>query len=250
MIGPIQAIGYALLAGVVPALIWLYFLLREDRRNPEPPLIVLIAFVAGMIAVLLVIGPESAFLNYAVEHFSGCSNDNVCTPVIVGWATIEEVTKYLLCAVLVLWRREVDESLDLVVYMITTALGFAALENTLFLIAPFMQGTITLGLATDVQRFIGSTLVHVISSSAIGFSLAFTYRKMMSVEGYALRATIASGGLILAIALHSVFNFFIINHNGDQKVLAFFTVWTSVVVFFALFELLKYFRYRTLSANR
>lgn len=248
MIGPIQAIGYALLAGVIPALIWLYFLLREDKRNPEPPLVIFIAFVAGMIAVLLVIGPESFIQSYAVTHFLGCEK-GTCGPILLGWATVEEVVKYLLCATFVLWRRDVDESLDLVIYMVTTALGFAALENTLFLIAPFMQGHFFDGFVTDNLRFIGSTLLHVMSSAVIGFTLAFTYQKMTTMGGYAIRALLVSGGLILAIALHSVFNFFIINHNGGQKVLAFFTVWTAAVVFFALFELLKYFRNRTLSVT-
>lgn len=249
MITPLQALGYALLAGIVPALIWLYFLLREDRRNPEPPFVIFLAFVAGMLAVLLVIFPESVIQQYAVISFKGCEF-GTCLPVIISWAAIEEVAKYLMCALFVLWRRDVDESLDLVIYMITTALGFAALENTLFLIAPFSQGHISDGLLTDNLRFIGSTVLHVMASSIIGFTLAFTYKKMTTVSGYAVRAALVSFGLILAITLHSVFNFLIINNNSGERVLAFFTVWTAAIVFFAVFELLKYFRYRTLPTTQ
>jgi membrane protein YdbS with pleckstrin-like domain len=71
----------------------------------------------------------------------------------------------------------------------------------------------------------------------------------MSLGGYALRALAATVGLILAIALHAAFNFFILEQNGLHTLSAFFLVWTGAVVFFALFEILKYFRYRRLPAN-
>jgi RsiW-degrading membrane proteinase PrsW (M82 family) len=229
-----QVIAYAVLAGILPPLIWLYFLLREDKRCPEPRALIFLAFIIGMIAVPLVIPFES----FASNHLpSGL-------PVIVAWAISEESIKYIVAAVFILWRRSVDESIDLVIYMITVALGFAALENTFFLIAPFAHGDIANGFITDNLRFVGSTLLHVIASSAIGFALAFTYKK--SIPTRIFGATI---GLILAVALHTAFNFFIITENGTQTTIAFFVVWTGVVVFFALFEILKYFRYRNMPPN-
>ena len=53
-----EAFGYAFLGGLLPALLWLYFLLREDSRCPEPKLMILVAFLAGMIAVPLVLPIE------------------------------------------------------------------------------------------------------------------------------------------------------------------------------------------------
>jgi RsiW-degrading membrane proteinase PrsW (M82 family) len=225
---------YAVLAGILPPLIWLYFLLREDKRCPEPRALIFMAFIAGMLAVPLVIPIESFAANNLPDGL----------PVIVAWAIAEEVMKYAVAAVFILWHRAVDESLDLVIYMITVALGFAALENTFFLIAPFAHGDLTNGFVTDNLRFVGSTLLHVTASSCIGFALAFSYKKSRPVR--ILAATI---GLILAVSLHTAFNFFIINQNGSQTTIAFFVVWTGVVIFFALFEILKYFRYRNMPPN-
>jgi RsiW-degrading membrane proteinase PrsW (M82 family) len=229
-----QAIGYAVVCGIVPSLIWLYFLLREDARCPEPRALIVIAFIAGMLAVPLVIPIESYAQSVLPDGL----------PVIIAWAIAEETIKYALASIFILWNRAVDESLDLVIYMITVALGFAALENTLFLITPFMHGDITNGLVTDNLRFVGSTLLHVVASSAIGFALAFSYKSSRIVRIFA-----AAGGLILAVALHTVFNFFIINQNGSETIVAFFVVWTGIIIFFALFEILKYFRYRNLPPN-
>ena len=234
-----ETLAYAFLGGTLPTLVWLYFLLKEDARCPEPRHMIIIALFAGMLAVPLALPLE----HFAVTHLPNV-DPSPGLGVIVAWATIEEVLKYLLAALLVLWRRDVNESVDLVVYMITVALGFAAIENMLFLIQPIAQGHLSAGIATQNLRFIGSTLVHVVASSIIGFALAFSYRLPRM-----WRALAAAGGLILAIALHTSFNFLIILKDGSHTLLAFFTVWTGAVVFLALFEILKYFRYHRLPKN-
>ncbi len=229
-----ETLFFAFLGGILPAMVWLYFLLKEDRRCPEPRHMIALAVVAGMLSVVLVLPLE----RFAVLTLPAG------IPVIIGWAAIEETVKYLLAAIIVLWRRSVNESIDLVIYMITVALGFAALENALFLIAPFSGGNMVEGLLTGNLRFIGSTLLHVVASAVIGFSLAFSFRRSRF-----LRTVCATLGLILAIALHALFNFLIIDGSGSFTLLAFFMVWSGAVVLFALFEVLKYLRYRKLPTN-
>ena len=243
-----QTIELAVLCGVVPPLVWLYFLLRENTRCPEPRTLIFIAFLTGMLVVPLAIPLESFFLNYFDAANTAClATGGGCLQVIISWAIVEETLKYAACAILILWRREVDQSLDFVIYMLTVALGFAALENTLFLITPLAQGNLFAAngaFALDNLRFMGSTLLHVISSSAIGFAMAFSYHQPRVV-----RIVAAAAGLILAVTLHTLFNFFIISQAGSSVIDAFFLVWTGVVIFFALFEVLKYIRYRNLPAN-
>jgi RsiW-degrading membrane proteinase PrsW (M82 family) len=232
-------LGYAFLGGVLPAMIWLYFLLKEDSRCPEPRHMIIIAIIAGMLGVPLVLPLE----HWAVSALPSM-DPSPGAYVIIAWATIEETMKYALAAVLVLWRRYVNESVDLVIYMITVALGFAAIENMLFLIQPLATGHLADGIVTQNLRFIGSTLVHVVSSAAVGFALAFSFTLNRTARTFA-----AAAGLILAIALHAVFNFLIIMRDGSHTLSAFFIVWTGAVVFLALFEILKYVRYRRLPKN-
>lgn len=240
-----QTIGYAFIGGLMPALVWLYFLLKEDYRHPEPRAVLFMAFMAGMAAVPLAVPLESLFRNYAYTVASSCSPYlPLCLPIIMGWAVIEEVLKYGLCAALVLWRKDVDEPIDLVIYMLTAALGFAALENALFLIEPVAAHNFLSALATDNLRFVGSTLLHVIASSIIGFALALAH-----ILPRWSRAFITATGLILAISLHTTFNFLIIPRGDTHSILsAFLFVWSGAVIFFGLFELLKYFEYRAPSA--
>ena len=146
-------IVYALLGGLVPALIWLYFLLKEDARCPEPRHVILIAFGAGMLAIPLSLPLE----HFAITHLPSV----VPGPgfkVLLAWASIEEVMKYALAAILVLWRREVNESIDFIIYMITVALGFAALENILFLIGPLSEGHLSAGIIIFARQLLGLRL--------------------------------------------------------------------------------------------
>lgn len=239
----LEVLGYAILGGILPTLIWLYFLLKEDARCPEPRWIIFLAFMGGMLAVPLVLFPQ----HYALTHLERCvpSDISTCIPLLTAWAMIEETAKYALAAIVVLWRREaIRRSLDLVTCMITVALGFAALENVLFLIGPLADGDYLHSFITGNLRFIGSTLLHVIASSAIGFAMAFSFERSRGI-----RAASASLGLMAAIALHTLFNVFILSGDGTDTMLAFFMVWTGAVVFFAAFEVLKYFRYRNLPKN-
>ena len=227
-------LGYAFLGGLLPSLIWLYFLLKEDAQHPEPKKLIALAFVAGMIAVPLALPLEQ----YAKAHLIG--NPSILT----AWALVEEVLKYAMAAIFILWRGAVDETPDYVIYMITVALGFAASENMLFLLAPLSDGHFATTIFTGDLRFIGSTLLHVVASAAIGFSLAF------SASYHPAGRTVAAAlGLILAIALHTAFNALIINPGASTALAAFFLIWMVAVIFFATFEVLKYFQYRTTPNN-
>lgn len=227
-------LGYAFLGGLLPSFIWLYFLLKEDARCPEPRTLIALAFIAGMVAVPLAL----PFEQYAKAHLIGT------LPVLTAWALIEELLKYVMAAAFILWRSAVDETPDYVVYMITVALGFAAAENMLFLFSPISNGNFAASFFTGDLRFLGSTLLHVTASALIGFALAFS-----ATSRPFGRMVAAASGLILAIALHTAFNMLIINPGTSTTLAAFFLIWMVAVVFFAAFEVLKYFQYRNLPNN-
>ena len=227
-------LGYAFLGGLLPSLIWLYFLLKEDAEHPEPKKLIALAFIAGIAAVPLAL-PLEQYVRAALH---------ADLPILVAWATIEEVLKYALAAAVILWRPAVDEAPDYVIYMITVALGFAAAENMLFLLAPLQGGNVASGLFTGDLRFLGSTLLHVVASGAIGFAFAFSARFTPPA-----RVMAAALGVILAVVLHTAFNVLIMRPGASAALAAFFLVWLVAVIFFAAFEVLKYFKYRILPSN-
>jgi RsiW-degrading membrane proteinase PrsW (M82 family) len=213
----------AFLAGLIPALFWLWFWLREDKCRPEPRTLITSAFIAGMLIVALVLPLQK----FAMERFHG---ENL----IFVWVIIEEVLKYVAALVVVLWNKAVDEPIDAIIYMITIALGFSALENALFIYNPLVTGDYTNSFLTGNFRFLGATLLHVLASGTVGVFMALSYYKRDIV-----RIASATVGLFVAILLHALFNFFIMDASGETVLGVFMFVWMGVIVFFLLFEKVK-----------
>ncbi len=213
----------AFLAGLIPALFWLWFWLREDKARPEPKILIATAFFAGMLIVPLVLPLQQ----FAMQRFVG---DNL----IFVWVIIEEVLKYSAALIVVLWNKAVDEPIDAIVYMITIALGFSALENALFIFNPLTDGDYLNSFLTGNFRFLGATLLHVLASGTVGAAMAFSYYKSNG-----MKILIATLGLFIAIILHALFNFTIMDASGETVLGVFMFVWMGVIVLFLLFEKVK-----------
>jgi RsiW-degrading membrane proteinase PrsW (M82 family) len=217
------------MGGILPALAWLWFWLREDSKNPEPRMLIALAFFAGMLAVAVVIPIEKAVQPYIAST----------TLLFTAWSAIEEIVKYLAARFTVLRRRDDDEPIDPVIYMVTVALGFAAAENSLFLLSPLSGDTILQTIQTGDLRFVGATLLHVLSSSVIGAALGLSFYKPKRVK-----RKYVFFGVILAILLHSVFNFLILNTPEAQTLKTFSLVWVGVIVLLGILEFIKRIRPR------
>jgi RsiW-degrading membrane proteinase PrsW (M82 family) len=219
-----KILGLALLAGVVPALFWLWFWLREDNQKPEPRGLIASIFFIGMVCVIIVI-PLQKFIQ-----------NNVTSNVwqIIGWASIEELIKYLGVVILLYKTNRVDEPIDWPIFLITAALGFAALENTLYLTKSFSLDQATAGLLTGQLRYLGSTLLHAVSSGIIGISLGLSY-----YMGKYVKRMYLFMGIILAIALHSSFNFFIMENSGSNFLGVLGFLWVVTIIIMLLFEKLR-----------
>lgn len=227
----------AVLGGVGPALLWLWFWLREDSKHPEPRRIIALAFLTGMAAVAVVIPIEqwaAAVIAQNQLWFAYQLQITAETLTFFAWSTIEEVVKFGLAAAIVLRRRDDDEPLDPIIYMVVVALGFAAAENTLFLLSPLSGVTLTQTIITGDYRFVGATLLHVLASAVIGASMALSFYKS---RGKKIRYVAL--GVILSILLHGLFNFLIMNTAPENMVRTFSFVWAGLIALLAFLEFVK-----------
>ena len=147
------------------------------------------------------------------------------------WAAlIEEAVKLLVVVITVLHNPEFDEPLDGMIYMISAAMGFAAVENVLILFQAIPSGaeaTIQIWLL----RFIGATLLHAVASATIGYflALAWFYNKHSQ--------KIIAFGLALATILHLIFNIILLSSNNRPEGFLYSTIFLifmsgMVVLFF------------------
>ena len=213
----------AFVAGLIPAMFWVWFWLREDSYKPEPYLLIAITFIAGMAVVPLALPLQK----WALFLYPDAN-------VMFIWVILEELLKYAAALLIVFWNSEVDEPIDMVIYLIVIALGFAALENALFLFNPLVMGEYLNSALTGSFRFLGATLLHVLCSATIGVLLALTFYKSRFIQLLA-----GMFGLCLAIVLHALFNFFIMDASGTTILGVFLFVWVGIIILFLLFERIK-----------
>ena len=213
----------AFLAGLVPALFWLWFWLREDNKHPEPYALIVISFIAGMAVVPLALPLQKL----AIELYTDSN-------LILVWVIVEEILKYAAALIIVLWNKEVNEPIDMGIYMIVIALGFSALENSLFIFNPLISGDFYNSALTGSFRFLGATLLHVLASGTVGVFLALAYYKDKMTQVLA-----GTFGLFIAVVLHALFNFFIMDSSGETILGVFLFVWMGIIALFLAFEKIK-----------
>ncbi len=218
-----QILVIAFLGGIVPSLLWLWFWLKEERDS-EPNTLLTIVFLMGMLSVIVVL-PVEKFIQVHISSNTG---------QVILWASAEEILKYLAVFVIIYKTNRANRPIDWPIYMLTAALGFAALENTLFLINPLSTSSATQALlnATSLGelRFLGANLLHTITSGTIGIAIGLSF--FMKELG---RKWFLFVGFVVAISLHSAFNFFIMKNNGNElEVFAF--LWVVTIIIMLIFE--------------
>ncbi len=222
-----KTILYAILGGALPAILWLWFwFYQEDRDDPEPVGLVITTFLIGGVMVFLAMWLEKIALN---------SISNSTTQIIV-WATIEELLKIIGVSFIIFGNRIIRHPIDYPMYFIATALGFAAFENVLYLIKPLSSNQAIVGMLTGNLRFLGSTLLHAISSAMIGSALGLSFYIQSKRISYFFV------GILCAIVLHSVFNFFIMKGSGENFLSVFGFLWVVAIINILIFEKLKRMR--------
>ncbi|MGB0925469.1 MAG: PrsW family glutamic-type intramembrane protease [Minisyncoccia bacterium] len=141
----------ALVTGIIPTILWLFFWLREDRFQPEPKGLLALTFIAGALSVFIVLPIES------MVKASGI----VGTEKIFIFAAAEELVKFGVVFLIDFNSSYLDEPIDYAIYLITGALGFATMEKVMFLLSPGLQTDISFIIETGTLRFLGASILQI-----------------------------------------------------------------------------------------
>lgn len=231
---------YALIGGVFPALIWLWFWMHESHQHHEPKNTIWLTFIAGMCCVFIVYPIQKMTELLPIQtNTSGGWQSIGGLPILIIWAFFEELVKFGAAYFIALKDRisVFDEPIDAFVYLMTAALGFSAMENTFFLLSPLMQGETIMSVMTGNMRFMGANLLHVASSGVLALFIGFAYFKK---QWFQKLFTIT--GILVATLLHASFNLLIILITESQKekiFIAFSLVWISIILLILSLERVK-----------
>jgi RsiW-degrading membrane proteinase PrsW (M82 family) len=178
---------------VLPALLWL------DRLEAEPPGQLLFAFGWGAVVATFIALIINSYSLAALTRYGG----DISTAAVFVAPWVEEVSKGLAVLIILLWRRrEFDGIVDGIVYAGLAGLGFAFTENVLYL-GRSLQENGTAGLAaTFVLRGVFAPFAHPMFTMATGIGLGVAAQTRRAW----LRVVAPVAGLLVAVALHSLWN--------------------------------------------
>ena len=189
---------YFLLLAIAPAAFWLWYFYRRDRYEPEPLSWVLLVYLLG-IAVTIPVALVEGVMGEVLPEF---------LIVVLVAPVVEETGKYLVVRKTVYESVEFDEPVDGIVYASAAGLGFATLENVMYVLSA-LGTSLALALGTGLVRAVLSVPGHVLFSAMWGYSLGKA--RFIPEEK---RPRVIAAGLILAMASHALFNLLLFNSIG------------------------------------
>ena len=189
---------FLLLAALLPAIILMNRVYKLDKIEKEPrPLLVKLVIVGALtgVAASLIEAVLTRLLN---RYYSGSELGYLLLENFIAVALVEELCKRWPVRRFSWNHPAFDYRFDAVVYCVFSALGFAALENILY-VAQF-------GLSVAVSRALLSVPGHFFFAVAMG--LLLSRAKQAEKRGDGRRRTILCALAILApVVLHGVWDF-------------------------------------------
>ena len=224
-------LAVSLAFGLMPGFAWLIFYLGEDP-HAEPKRLIALTFLAGVAFGFFAIVVEELWNGGAAQI--GVQEFSILSLVVL--ALIEEFMKFTAAYFAIGKSPVLSDPIDAMIYMVVAAMGFATLENigaiSNISLAPFAPHTalIVAAFQTASLRFVGATLLHALTSAIVGYHWALGIVRKKIVKNLAI-------GFIIATALHTFFNYLILDYGSGIYVIVFLVI----VGFFVLndFEKLK-----------
>ncbi|HPE77261.1 MAG TPA: PrsW family glutamic-type intramembrane protease [Draconibacterium sp.] len=166
---------------------YIYF---RDKYEREPIGLLLLSLFVGALTVIPILFLES-FLSGFSNIFSGLTAAAWNAFVVAAFS--EELFKFIALYLLIWKRREFNDKLDGIVYAVFISLGFAAVENILYVMGN--------GFGTGVSRAITAVPAHAIFGITMGFY--FGMAKFYEKKQYQLKQK----ALLYPIVLHGIYDF-------------------------------------------
>jgi RsiW-degrading membrane proteinase PrsW (M82 family) len=184
----------AFILAAAPALLLVRYYYRQDRARPEPKRLVLRVFIFGVISAFVAIP-----LEFLAGSFQGLFAVHpalyAAFKAFVVAALVEEYLKLTVVRLFAYRTPYFDEVMDGVVYTVVASLGFACMENILYV----MGGT----LATALLRALTAVPLHATASGLMGYYVG----RAKFARSPAAERLLQTRGLLTAVLIHGTYNF-------------------------------------------
>jgi len=190
---------------IAPGLAIGIYIYWKDKWEKEPLHWLLFAFILGVLSVI------PTLLLSVLAHFLGSKpqSENLWISFlscVVGIGMVEEFCKFIFVRWFIFPKRVFNEPFDGITYCVMSAMGFATLENIMYVTEH--------GIATGIMRAFLSVPAHATWGILLGYALGI--KKMNPAVPLLIPA------LFLASLLHGLFDFFLFQGWGMLTLLGAF----------------------------
>ncbi len=195
---------YLILAAIAPVIIFLYFIYRNDTHK-EPFKLLIKCLLGGLVAVILTLT-----FNIPITQFKYLFNfplGNEFFDAFFSAAIPEELSKFIALYLVVRKSRDFDQHYDGIVYAVFVSLGFAAIENIMYV----LQGGMNVAAVRAVLTIPGHGFFGVLMGYY--FSLAH-FHKGSGSWLYWLKA------ILYPVIFHGIYDFilFVLGYTIDYPI--------------------------------
>lgn len=179
-----------LFLSVLPAALLIIFIYRQDKYQKEPFKSLCKAFFGGMLAVVFTI-VTVRIIDYTIGLIPYL-NQTVFYDSFITAGIPEELCKFLIFMIFIWNDKNFDEYFDGIVYASFISLGFATVENIMYV----MPG----GIGTGIVRALISVPAHFLFGVILGYFLSLAKFNSDKKGRYIII------GLLIAMAAHGLFD--------------------------------------------
>ena len=158
-----------LISALTPVAVLLWYIYRKDKVQPEPTKWLLKAFGFGVLSTFLSFVfsvPACLLLGMGMDANTYSSIREAFADAFVLAAIPEELAKLIMLWLLLRKNPHSDERFDGIVYAVCIGMGFAGIENVMYLIGGIENGT---WIGTGIVRALFSVPAHFLFAVLMGY---------------------------------------------------------------------------------
>lgn len=201
-----------LLAALAPVVILLWYINNKDKQHPEPTKWLWKAFGYGIASVLLtfvILFPIEAIFGAEAETEEYASIFDAFANAFLSAAIPEELAKFIMLWLLLRKNPFFDEKFDGIVYAACVGLGFAGLENIMYLAEGLEDGS---WVSTGISRALFTVPGHFLFAVLMGY--------YYSLYHFGIDRSIKTKAMIIAapILAHGIYDGILFSMGIDEGI--------------------------------
>lgn len=215
--------AFALRLAILPSVLLLLFVVRRNKKNRDPMSLLVWLAVLGAVSTIPAVIVE--LLGGGLLYYMGLETGSAVYELVDCFfivAMIEELGKFLGMLILTWKNKNFDHSYDGVIYGVCSSLGFATLENILYV----FQGGIGLG----ILRAVTAIPLHCSCGVIMGYFYSKARENANKGEG-------AVGNMLIAyfsaMGIHGLYDF-VLSIDDTSVILCILVLALSVALMFLL----------------